>query len=186
GSAPAATVGDVAALSSLPGVTSATVTNQVPFSGREWNTPVMLHPDQKQPSLGASLYMGDAAFLETFGLRLVEGRAFNADEVQFMSRGANIQSAILSEPTARQLFPGKSGLGETIYLGDTQPVRVVGIVERLIRPNFGFAEAEKLDYSVIAPLRMPYASGAYYVIRTSASARDQVLMDARSRLLASN
>ena len=38
-----------------------------------------------------------------------------------------VQSAILSEATARRLFPGKSGLGETIYLGDSQPVRVVGI-----------------------------------------------------------
>ncbi|HEX8115462.1 MAG TPA: FtsX-like permease family protein [Kofleriaceae bacterium] len=185
-SAQAATLGDVAALSSLPGVASATVTNQVPFSGGEWNTGIMLHPDQKQPTVMASLYMGDARFLDTFGLRLVEGRVFNPDEVQWMSGDAKAQNAILSEATARQLFPGKSGLGETIYLGDTQPVRVVGIVERLIRPNFGFAESSKLEYSVIVPVRVPYASGADYVIRTSASERDRVLTEARARLLANN
>lgn len=186
GSAQAATLGDVAVLASLAGVTSATVTNQVPFSGAEWKTGIMLRPDQKQPTLDASMYMGDARFLDTFGLRLVMGRAFNPDEVQWMSRDLKVQSAILSEATARQLFPGKSGLGETIYLGDTQPVRVVGIVERLIRPYFGFAESDKLEYSVIVPMRMTYASGAQYVIRTAASARDQVLAEARTRLLASN
>lgn len=186
GSAQAATLGDVAVLASLAGVASATVTNQVPFSGAEWSTGIMLRPDQKQPTLGASLYLGDARFLETFGLRLVTGRAFEPDEVQWMSRGVKVQSAILSQAAARRLFPGKSGLGETIYLGDPHPVRVVGIVERLIRPNFGFAEPDELEYSVIAPVRVPYASGAHYVLRTSASAREGVLTEARARLLASN
>jgi putative ABC transport system permease protein len=186
GSAQAATLGDVTALSSLPGVASATVTNQVPFSGAEWTTPIMLRADQKQSTLDASLYMGDTGFLDTFGVRLVGGRAFHPDEVQWMSRDLKAQSAIVTEATARQLFPGKSGLGETIYLGNTQPVRVVGIVERLIRPYFGFAESDKLEYSVIVPLRMPYASGAHYVIRTTASERDRVLTEARARLLANN
>src|SRR5690606_24740247 len=54
GSAQAATLGDVAVLASLAGVASATVTNQVPFSGAEWSTGIMLRPDQKQPTLGAS------------------------------------------------------------------------------------------------------------------------------------
>jgi putative ABC transport system permease protein len=190
GSAPAATLADVTALSSLPGVAAATVTNQFPFAGGEWSTGIMLRPEQEESSLEASLYMGDAGFLDTLGLRLVEGRAFNPDEVQWMSRedgsALKVQSAILSEAAVRQLFPGKSGLGETIYLANTQPVRVVGIVERLIRPNFGFAESGKLEYSVIVPMRIPYASGAHYVIRTNASAREQVLMEARERVLASN
>jgi hypothetical protein len=75
----------------------------------------------------------------------VIGRGFNPDEVQWMSPELKVQSAILSEAVARQLFPGKTGLGETIYLGDSQPVRVVGIVERPIRPYFGFAESDKLE-----------------------------------------
>jgi putative ABC transport system permease protein len=185
-SAQAATLGDVAVLSSVAGVASATVTNQVPFAGAEWTTGIMLSPDQRQPTLGASMYMGDAKILETFGLRLVMGRGFNPDEVQWMSRDMKVQSAILSEATARRLFPGKSGLGESIYLGDTQPVRVVGIVERLIRPSFGFAESDKLEHSVIVPVRVPYASGAYYVLRTTARERDRVLAEARTRLQASN
>jgi putative ABC transport system permease protein len=186
GSAQAATLSDVTTLSSLPGVASATITNQVPFSEGEWKTGIMLRPDQKDPTLGASMYMGDTRFLETFGLRLVAGRAFNPDEVQWMSRDVKVQSAILSEAAARQLFPSTSGLGETIYLDNTQPVRVVGIVERLIRPYFGFAESDKLEYSVIVPMRMTYASGAHYVIRTTASERDRVLTEAHARLLANN
>lgn len=186
GSTQAATLSDMAVLSSLPGVASATITNQVLFSNVEWTAGIRLQPDQKEATVKASLYLGDARFLETFGLRLVTGRAFTPDEVVWMSRDMKVQSAILSEATARQLFPGKSALGETIYLGDTKPVRVVGIVERLIRPYFGFAESEKLEYSVIAPVRMTYASGAHYVIRTSTSARDGVLAEARTRLLANN
>ncbi len=186
GSAQAATLGDVAVLSSLAGVTAATVTNQMPFAGAEWKTAITLRPDQKQPTLEASMYMGDARLLDTFGLRLVMGRGFNPDEVQWVSRDMKVQSAILAEATARRLFPGKSALGETIYLGDSQPVRVVGVVERLVRPYFGFAESDKLEYTVIVPVRMSYAAGAYYVIRTSESARDGVLTEARARLLASN
>jgi putative ABC transport system permease protein len=132
------------------------------------------------------MYMGDARFVETLGLHLVRGRAFNADEVQWMSPEVKVQSAILSEAAARRLFPGKTGLGETICLGDTQPVRVVGIVERLIRPYFGSAEADKLEHSVIVPVRLPYTSGAYYVLRTTPAGRDHVLAEARTRLLASN
>jgi putative ABC transport system permease protein len=186
GGAQAATISDVTVLSGVAGVASATVVNQVPFSGAEWSMGIMLRPDQKQASVLASMYMGDARLLETFGLRLVIGRGFNPDEVQWMSPELKVQSAILSEAVARQLFPGKTGLGETIYLGDSQPVRVVGIVERLIRPYFGFAESDRLEYSVIVPVRLPYTANAYYVLRTTPGARDQVLAEARTRLLASN
>jgi putative ABC transport system permease protein len=186
GGAQAATLADLAAVSGIPGVDSATVLNQIPFRGAEWSTGVMLQPDQKQPTIEASVYLGDAKLIDTLGLHLTAGRGFNADEVQWMTPDVTTQSAVLTEAAARQLFPGKTGLGETVYLGDTNPVRVVGIVERMIRPNFGFAEADKLEYSVLLPVRMPYTSGAYYVLRTMPDARDQVLAEARTRILASN
>src|SRR5687768_12128009 len=57
--ASALTRGDLAALRALPGVRSASVTNQVLFGGGSWNSGVNLQPDQTHASLTSTIYMGD-------------------------------------------------------------------------------------------------------------------------------
>ena len=78
--AAALTQSDLAVLRGLPGVRSASVSNQVPYASSSWNSSVNLQPKQDQSNLSASMYLGDEQLLDTLGLKLVAGRRFAPDE----------------------------------------------------------------------------------------------------------
>ncbi|MEG3191535.1 ABC transporter permease [Lysobacter sp. D1-1-M9] len=177
--AAALTRGDLAALRALPGVRAATVVNQVPFGNSSSYSSINLEPDQQNPTLDASVYAGDEQLLETFGLRLVAGREFTADEyVEWEALTApasevEISSVILTRATAERLFPGEDAVGKSIYSGGDNPQRVVGVIEHLIRPGDNGSPADA-GLSMVLPIHRPYTTGSY-VLRTEPARRDEVL-----------
>ena len=181
---------DLAALRGIPGVTGATVINQVPFTNSSWNSGVRLNTEQTQANLVATVYMAEDRFLDTLGLRLVGGRWFQADEfLEFedLDRAegpVRIPGAVITRKMAERLFPGEDALGRNIYSWDDEPIRIIGLVEHLVRPSLqGGPEAR--EYSMIFPIRPSYAVGGNYVIRTSPERRDEVLAAATRTLRAS-
>ena len=185
----ARTRSDLAALRALPGVKEATVTNQVPFVNSSWNTSVLLDPDQQQPTLSPTMYMAEDRFIDTFGLKLVAGRNFNPDEFQeaaslLASLDGNVPVAIITARMAERLFPGQDPIGKTFYSGgNTTPIRVVGVVEHLVRPSQMGGPPARED-SLIFPMRPHYNLGGNYVIRTSPERRQEVLEAAKKALQA--
>ena len=175
---------DLLALRAIPGVVAATKTNQIPFNNSSWNSSINLAPNQRNPSADAAVYLGDEHMIEAFGLKLVAGRNFTADEVQdwgaLDTPGANplFPSAILSRSLAEKLFPGESALGKTIYSWGDEPTTVVGIVESLIRPNDNGGPAESQS-SFILPVS---GSGGPYVLRTKPERRAEVMAAAQTAL----
>ncbi|KAB7767212.1 ABC transporter permease [Xanthomonas maliensis] len=150
---------DIDELRSLPGVKSATSLNHVPFDNSAWNGSISLARDQRLPSLNVGLYLGED-LVRTLGLRIVEGRDFYPTEYvdwgQFNSPGTalRVPSAIVTKEVAQKLFPGESALGKEIYSWnpDNSPHRIVGVVERLIRPNDN-GGAEEAGYSMLLPMK---------------------------------
>ncbi|GAB3380603.1 ABC transporter permease [Lysobacter fragariae] len=173
---------DLAALHAIPGVSAAVSTNEVPFGNSSWNNGVSVTPDQKESSLNATTYMDSGELLETFGLKLTGGRDFSADEIINYNAEAGFSSlhvnvAIITRAMAQKLFPGKNGVGEVIYFGDGKPITVIGVVDALVRPYFGPKDMPP-EYSMLLPVRLPYDTGGYYVLRTKPEQRDRVLKDA--------
>ena len=166
---------DIAALRAIPGVTTATSTNQIPFGNSSWNSSINLTADQAVPSMNAALYMGDEQLLETFGLRLVAGRDFAANEYvtwkALTEPGSTVKvpAVILTRAAAENLFPDSTAIGQRIYVND-DPLVIVGLVEHLIRPSDSGGPAEA-QFSMILPVRV--AAGTY-VLRTSPERRDEV------------
>ncbi|MFT3897792.1 MAG: ABC transporter permease [Thermomonas sp.] len=180
---------DLAALRAIPGVRQATITNQVPFVNSSWNSGVQLAKDQQQPTLVATSYMADEHFLDTFGLKLVAGRGFESGEYieyeDFDKPDAKIAipAAIITEKMAQKLFPGQNAVGKSFYSWGDQPIRVVGVVEHLVRPS-QLGGPEGREYSMIFPLRPHYNVGGNYVIRVDPARRQEVLAAAKKALLA--
>lgn len=165
---------DLAALRALPGVRSATITNQVPYGGSSWNTGVTMAADQKRNSLSASMYLAGEDFLATTGVRLAEGRDFQAGEyLDFSANSTGVGDptvVLLNRPMARKLFPEGSALGGTIYIGN-KPVKVIGVIERLVTVRDLREDAP----SMVLPMRMAYSPGGRYLLRVDAGQRDAVL-----------
>ncbi len=183
----AVTRADLAALRALPGVVSATSINQVPFGNSSSNSSVNLVQDQDRPNLNAATYLGGEDALDTLGLTLVAGRDFQPDEFvdwESLSQPDNetgIPAVILTRDVADQLFPGQTAVGKSFYSWGNPPHRVVGVVERLARPNDIGGDAE-YHYSMLFPVRMPYDSGGY-LLRVDDPARRQDVIRAALKTL---
>jgi putative ABC transport system permease protein len=170
---------DVAALRALPGVRAATALNHVPFDGSSWNSSVSLEPDQPMPNLSGGVYLGEN-LVGTLGLRIVEGRDFNADEyvdweaLNEPGSRLSIPAVILNRTVAEKLFPGQSAVGRNIYSWNDNdiPHRVVGVVDDLIRPRDS-GNASEAMYSILLPVRN--VTMGRFALRTDPVRRDEVL-----------
>ncbi len=169
---------DVAALRAIPGVKGAAAINHVPFDNSSWNSSVNLQPQQAMPNLNAAVYMGEN-LVEAFGLRIVEGRDFTPDEyVDWEAYGKpdsklTIPAVLISREVARKLFPNESAVGKNIYSWNANdvPHRVVGVVDRLIRPN-DYGSGGEEGYSMVLPIK----NGTFgrFVLRTDPERRAEV------------
>ncbi len=173
---------DLAALRAIPGVKYATGTNHVPFDNSSWNSSVSIKADQQIPSLNAGVYLGDEQLLETFGLKLIAGRDFLPEEYVDMNQlegSFAIPSMLVTRSMAEKLFPGESALGKLIYdtWGD-KPIKIVGVVESLIRPNDNDGPASAY-YSMLLPIR---PTSGRFAIRTTPERREEVLKAAVAAL----
>jgi putative ABC transport system permease protein len=189
--AAAQTKADLAALRGIPGVTAATVINQVPFVSSSWNSGVRLSQDQQQSTLSATNYMAEDQFIKTMGLKLVAGRVFEPDEfLEFEDMNkpdspGNIPVAIITRKMADKLFPGEDAVGKSFYSWGDAPTRIVGVVEHLVRPSMQGGPGAR-EYSMIFPVRTHYNVGGNYVIRTTPERRDEVLKTAVATLRANS
>ncbi|WP_024889123.1 ABC transporter permease [Luteimonas huabeiensis] len=166
---------DLAALRAVPGVTHAAAGNQLPFGNSSNNSGVRLSPEQDSSTLNAAVYSGSEDLVETLGLRLVAGRGFAPDEfvdAEALERDERlgVPAAILNRRMAERLFPGEDAVGKVFYSWGEAPIRVVGVVEELVRPNsFGLGQ-----YAMVLPVRYNQA-GVNYLIRTEPGRRAEVL-----------
>ena len=175
---------DAEALRAIPGVKAATSLNHVPFDFSSWNSSINLKPDQQRPSASTAVYLGDEQLVETLGIKIIEGRDFTADEYidwevlqQFNTNQPPV--AILSKPLADRLFPGESAIGKLLYdFWGPEPIRVVGVMAPLIRPNDNGGPAES-HFSTLLPVRPVFGR---FAIRTSPEQRDEVLKAAVAAL----
>ena len=182
---PANTQIDLAALRAIPGVRSAALINEIPYGDESQNSGLDMAPGQKTSTVEVSTYRVDVGALDTLGLRLVAGRDFKADEVMDgrtfdQSTDPRTPSVIIVRELAQRLFPGKDAVGQVVYLFNDYPTRVVGVVDRLIRPQPRNADDTDL-HSVLLPVRNTFNAGIY-MLRTDPQRRDAVLLAAQKAL----
>ncbi|MEQ7867994.1 FtsX-like permease family protein [Xanthomonas sp. WHRI 8393] len=179
---------DLAALRAVPGVRSAAITNQVPFVSYSSNTGLTLTAEQERPTLNAAQYLVSEGSLKTLGLQLTAGRDFTPEEYISQQKADNDDNVrkkgaaiILTQAAADKMFPDHSALGKTIYSGDV-PLRVVGIVHTLARPN-NVNGLDQKDYSMMLPIRPPYNEGQYILRVTDPLRRQEILQAAVAALM---
>jgi putative ABC transport system permease protein len=188
--ADARTHSDLAALRAIPGVSFATVVNQVPFFPNSWNGGVRLQPSQNDEGVNSTVYLADEQFVDTLGVKLIVGRSFEAAEYQNFSdwqkvrKDLAIPAALITSKLAERLFPGQNALGKDIYMMNDKPTRIVGILEHLVRPSQqGGSQAR--EYTVVVPMRASYVlTGGSYLLRTQPERRADVLQAAIAALRA--
>lgn len=117
------------ALRALPGVTAVSATTQLPLSGGGNFADVMVPGapgntgDPQQDKRAVSRIFTRSGYVEAMGLRLREGRGFDA------AHRASVREAMIDHHLAQRLFPNGGALGTTIMSQD-QPLTIVGVVDQ--------------------------------------------------------
>ena len=123
-------------LRTLPGVTSAALTDRVPLTGAQTPAPVAvqgtsLPPLSERPN--ANRHLVSPRYFETLSIPIRAGREFDERD---SSRVPHV--AIINESFARRHFPGVDPIGRTLVTGMGQlPSQVVGIVADVRGTNLG-------------------------------------------------
>ncbi|TPG08719.1 FtsX-like permease family protein [Rhodanobacter glycinis] len=173
---------DVAVLRQVPGVISVASSNQVPFGTSSSNGNIRLDPAQPERTLFATTYFGEN-LVQTLGTRLVSGRDLKSDDfvdVETAMKGLGNGDSkslphvtLITQTLAERLWPGQNPLGRVIYLTPVVGLRVVGVVDSLVRPNA--YDKAKAQYTMVVPIRMGANKDQSYLIRTRPEDRASVM-----------
>ncbi|HEX5340481.1 MAG TPA: FtsX-like permease family protein [Gammaproteobacteria bacterium] len=186
---------DVAALRELPGVESAAMVSNVPFSHSQHSSGGCTSLDAIQAAkkadsikvpgcASADEYAGGPGVLQTFGLKLVAGRDFRAGEYRPAKPDGPVDSPaiIVSRVFADHLYPEHPDhvVGRILYFGGSGIVHgygtpIVGVVEHLHRANVG--NSGNNDQSVLLPVE-PIRKRVMFALRSKPSDRARVMKEA--------
>jgi putative ABC transport system permease protein len=173
-------------LRAVPGVASVANVSQMPLSRSGSNNSVAVDRRQVRESAIASIYISGDSVINTFGLKIVEGRDFLPQELVDVNENASRdypKQVIITKALAEKLWPGASAVGKTMYFGtgeEAQGTLVVGVVERLQIAHVNLEE--RSEYSALIPARLYGNPGVLYAIRTEPGQRDRVMKEAESAL----
>lgn len=171
---------DLAYLNSLPGVVAATSINAIPLSGGGSSTEYYTQPGGKGEKVPGNYFEVNERGVEALGVHLESGRNFSSGAVLAPKR---IQSKFVSElimtrAIAKQLFPDKEPLGQTVYDNTGNPARLVGIVENMHGSWVGW---DKVGNVVFHPL-IACCNGLSYLVRSQPGERDRLMKVVEEKL----
>lgn len=173
-------------LRAVPGVASVANVSQMPLSRSGSNNSVAVDRKQTRQTTSTSVFVSGDSVIDTFGLKLVEGRDFQPQELVDVNQNESNQyphQVIITKPLAEKLWPGAPAVGKTMYFGTgegAQGVQVVGVVERLQAAHVNLEE--RSEYSTLVPARVYGNPGNLYAIRAEAGQRDRVMKEAEAAL----
>jgi predicted permease len=152
-------------LQRVPGVVSASLSENGPLNRSAWRSSFAI--EGYTPAPGESLRTNEEIvagdYFQTMGLRLLEGRLFEAQD-----RRAATGSTIVNATMAKRFFPGQSAIGKRWSYDslDKDAFTIVGVVEdarylnvRETPPNMAYHPAEFDEGEVIADVEVR-AAGA--------------------------
>jgi putative ABC transport system permease protein len=176
-----------ATLRAVPGVLSVADTNQVPLSNSGWYTSFTVSPTQDKQTAHTSYYVSPDSLVKTWGLKLIEGRDFNAADVMEIDQNTSKDEPgiiMITKALGEKAWPGAgSFVGKTFYLGvgaEAKPVRVIGVIDKLQTQNAKLGADGEI--SSIVAVRLTGGNSSMYTVRAEPGQRDRVMKEAEEAL----
>jgi putative ABC transport system permease protein len=173
---------DLELLRRLPGVVAASVINAVPLSGSGSASGYGSTDEPEKANVTANYYQVDEQGLEALGVKLAEGRGFNATEVQYSADSEYsefVPSVVITRDLAHALFGDGPVLGRNVYDGIGQSAVVVGVIENMLGAIW--LSSEEFTHVILQP-RVPSGPTSRYVVRTEPGRRDELLATLEKKL----
>lgn len=178
---------DLDLIRNVPGVINAVASNSFPLRQGGWSMGVALEPGNQGPqSVGTAIYFVDEHGAETFDVDVIDGRNFTPDQVTWSSENDNTWPAygMITEALGKEMWPDENGsyVGKVMYINDTDPVNIVGVIDTLQAPWESWTGVER---SMLVPQRRP-SEFVRYIVRAEPGMRDKLMPEIEAMLAASN
>jgi putative ABC transport system permease protein len=174
---------DLREIRGTPGVFAAIQTNSVPVGGSGWGMGLKTQVGQEIQSLAGAVYMVDEHALDALGIELIAGEMFTESDVTWRGPATATwpTKTVLTKAWAEALFPGDPtyGVGKVVYINETEPMTVIGIVAKLQSPWPGWTEA--FERTMLVPNHLENDS-TQYLVRAAPGQRDALMPRIESRL----
>ena len=126
--------------------------------------------------------------LEALGVKLLEGRFFRKDEIQYISPDDNSipESVIVTESLGRKYIPEGPIAGQVIYYDERAvPIKIIGVIENIATAWLARDESYLADtkYNFMLQPYMSYQSRANYLIRAEPGQRSRLMASVEAALL---
>ncbi len=172
---------DLDLLRNTPGVVDVVATNSFPLRQGGWSMSLQLEPGTGKDSNGTAIYFVDEHGIDAFGTNLIDGENFTPDQVNWNDPEDNTWPplGIITQALGEVMFPDEEGsfVGKTVYINDNDPIKIIGVVDRLQAPWKGWTGVEQ---SMLVPQRREGSDR--YVIRTEPGMRDQLMPEIEEML----
>jgi len=178
---------DLDLIRNIPGVINAVASNSFPLRQGGWSMGVALEPGNQGPeSVGTAIYFVDEHGAETFDVDIIDGKNFTPGQVSWSIENDNTWPAygIITEALGKEMWPDETGsyVGKTMFINDTDPVNIVGVVDTLQAPWESWTGVER---SMLVPQRRP-SEFVRYIVRAEPGMRDRLMPEIEAMLAASN
>jgi putative ABC transport system permease protein len=171
---------DLAYLNGLNGVVAATSINAVPLSGGGSSTAYYNEPGAKGEGVPGNYFEVTERGIDALGVHLVSGRGFSAAVVRppVQLTSEFVPEVVMTQAIAKQLFPNKEPLGQTVYDNLSQPARIVGIIDHM---HGSWLDWDKVGNVVLHPVTA-CCNGISYLVRTKPGGRDRLMRVVEDKL----
>jgi predicted permease len=149
----------LAATRNLPAVARAAFTVAIPLDGNGFGFGGLFLPGAAKdaPGIRTDWNLVSPDYFATLGIPLLQGRDFTAADAPGKPR-----VGIVNETLARQLWPGRSALGETLLNDEGQPVQIIAVARDAKYRSAG--EAPRAHF--YAPLSQNYFRRPSLIVKT--------------------
>lgn len=175
-------IADIDAIRALPNVRNAVQINAVPISGGGWSMGLKTQSGAEYDSVGLAVYMVDEQGIDTLDVELLAGNNFTQNDIRWRGRTSDWpDKVILTKAMVERLFPEQpyaDMVGKTVFINDTEPMIIHGIIDQLQAPWVGWDNVENV---MLSPERLEDKSVRYF-IRSEPGQRDQAMRDVEELL----
>lgn len=171
---------DLRALRGVPGVAAVTPISFVPLSSSGSALTVSRERGDNKPSVVTGIYQVDEHALDALGVKLVAGRNFTHQEVDYVDPEEEYTPPviIITQKLAKDIFPDGNALGKTVYWDKNKSSRIIGIVKRMYGNPY---TKNGIDKTTLWPV-VTTDKAISYMIRTQPGLRDRLMPKAENLL----
>ncbi len=160
-------------LRGIPGVVDAAPAQAIPLSGGGWSSTFDITPVSKGNGSGLGVFHMDEHAINTLGTKLIAGRNFTHEEVQYQNPDTYTHPAIgiITRAAAEKFFPGQNPIGKVLYQATPATVTIIGEVDTL---EGYWPDWQGFERQIIYPTIFSRPE-TRYLVRTLPGQRDAVM-----------